>query len=283
MGVKFYVCQPSLDLHGLTQDDLIDGVADDRRRGVQRHGPRGRPGHLFLSETATVTLQARYEDVPLETKQRLFDEVKADLRFKDYLYGCYECGICVAACPSARFYDFSPAQDRPGRRPRGPADVLRAAQRRHLELLAVLLAALRCPRGNNPGGLITIMREVAINNGLTSAKQALEGYGRVVYKIMSTGHPGLAGHAPAERLPGLGPARPGDLRQPRAVAAGPAAGHDAHDVDGLVRRRQDADRALPDLAHDRRPGHDQGGRRRPPHDPQRRHGRAARRSRLLAD
>ena len=27
MGVKFYVCQPSLDLHGLTQDDLIDGVA----------------------------------------------------------------------------------------------------------------------------------------------------------------------------------------------------------------------------------------------------------------
>ena len=26
MGVKFYVCQPSLDLHGLTKDDLIDGV-----------------------------------------------------------------------------------------------------------------------------------------------------------------------------------------------------------------------------------------------------------------
>ena len=27
MGVKFYVCQPSLDLHGLTQEDLIEGVA----------------------------------------------------------------------------------------------------------------------------------------------------------------------------------------------------------------------------------------------------------------
>ena len=48
MGVKFYVCQPSLDLHGLTQDDLIDGVDDDRRGRVQRHGPRGRPGHLLL-------------------------------------------------------------------------------------------------------------------------------------------------------------------------------------------------------------------------------------------
>jgi predicted peroxiredoxin len=27
LGVTFYVCQPSLDLHGLTRDDLIDGVS----------------------------------------------------------------------------------------------------------------------------------------------------------------------------------------------------------------------------------------------------------------
>lgn len=26
LGVRFYVCQPSLDLHGLTHQDLIDGV-----------------------------------------------------------------------------------------------------------------------------------------------------------------------------------------------------------------------------------------------------------------
>ena len=26
LGVKFYVCQPSLDLHGMTKDDLIEGV-----------------------------------------------------------------------------------------------------------------------------------------------------------------------------------------------------------------------------------------------------------------
>ena len=51
---------------------------------------------------------AGYPDVPYEEKVRLFGEVKSDIRFGDYLYGCYECGICVAACPSARFYDFSP-------------------------------------------------------------------------------------------------------------------------------------------------------------------------------
>jgi hypothetical protein len=26
LGVKFFVCQPSLDLHGLNKEDLIDGV-----------------------------------------------------------------------------------------------------------------------------------------------------------------------------------------------------------------------------------------------------------------
>jgi heterodisulfide reductase subunit C len=115
-----------------------------------------------------MTLEARYADVPLETKQALFDEVKADRRFKDYLYGCYECGICVAACPSARFYDVSPRK------------IAQAASRVDLPMFFEQLnddiwncsqcfSCTRCPRGNNPGGLITIMSEVSINNGLTSA------------------------------------------------------------------------------------------------------------------
>lgn len=129
---------------------------------------------------------AGYADVPLEEKQRLFDEVKADVRYHDYLYGCYECGICVAACPSAKFYDFSPRR------------IAQASAREDVELIyqqmqediwecSQCFSCLRCPRGNNPGGIITIMREVAVNNGLASAKEALAGYSRIIYKIMSTG------------------------------------------------------------------------------------------------
>ncbi len=128
----------------------------------------------------------RYPDVPYEEKVRLWDEVKADERFPDYLYGCYECGICVAACPSARFYDFSPRK------------IAQAAGREDVELIyeqmnddvwncSQCFSCNRCPRQNSPGGLITILREVAVNNGLKSAKQALEGYSRIVYKIMGTG------------------------------------------------------------------------------------------------
>ena len=108
------------------------------------------------------------------------------MRFPDYLYGCYECGICVAACPSARFYDFSPRR------------IAQAVAREDVELVyqqmqedvwecSQCFSCVRCPRGNNPGGIITVMREVAVNNGLASAREALEGYSRIIYKIMSTG------------------------------------------------------------------------------------------------
>lgn len=128
----------------------------------------------------------KYPDVPYEEKLRLWEEVKADERFPDYMYGCYECGICVAACPSARFYDFSPRK------------IAQAAGREDIELIyeqmtddiwncSQCFSCNRCPRQNSPGGLITILREVAVNNGLKSAQRALEGYSRIVYKIMGTG------------------------------------------------------------------------------------------------
>ena len=128
----------------------------------------------------------KYPEVPDAEKLRLWEEVKADERFPDYMYGCYECGICVAACPSARFYDFSPRK------------IAQAASREDVELIfeqmnddvwncSQCFSCNRCPRQNSPGGLITILREVAVNNGLKTAKQALEGYSRIVYKIMGTG------------------------------------------------------------------------------------------------
>ncbi len=127
-----------------------------------------------------------YTDIPYEEKAKLIEEVMADHRYGEHLYGCYECGICVAACPSARFYDFSPRK------------IAQAAARQDVELMyeqmnddvwncSQCFSCTRCPRGNNPGGIITVLREVAVRNGLASARDALEGYGRVVYKIMSTG------------------------------------------------------------------------------------------------
>jgi heterodisulfide reductase subunit C len=145
-----------------------------------------------------------YVDVPYEEKLRLWEEVKADPRFPDYLYGCYECGICVAACPSARFYDFSPRK------------IAQAAGREDVELVfeqmnddvwncSQCFSCNRCPRQNSPGGLITVLREVAVKNGLASSKEALEGYTRIVYKIMTTGTQVSPDMLQADAFPDWGP------------------------------------------------------------------------------
>jgi heterodisulfide reductase subunit C len=133
-----------------------------------------------------------------------FEKVRADTRFKDYVRGCYECGICVAACPSARFYDFSPRK------------ITQAVCREDLDTFwqhlnvdvwncSQCFSCDRCPRGNSPGGLITIMREVAVTTGLRSAKEALEGGERVVYKIMSTGTQVSPDMLQPEAFPDWGP------------------------------------------------------------------------------
>ncbi len=144
------------------------------------------PPARFTADPGATLSPHSYLDVAYEDKLALWEEVKADDRFTDYLYGCYECGICVAACPSAKFYDFSPRK------------IAQAAAREDVELIyeqmnddvwncSQCFSCNRCPRENSPGGLITLLREVAVRNGLGTAKEALEGYGRVVYKIMTTG------------------------------------------------------------------------------------------------
>jgi heterodisulfide reductase subunit C len=156
------------------------------------------------ADSPLLKLGTTYPEVAYAEKQRLFGEVKADARFAGYLYGCYECGICVAVCPSARYYDFSPRR------------IAQAAAREDVELIyqqmqediwdcSQCFSCLRCPRGNNPGGIITLMREVAVNNGLDSAKQALRGYTRIIYKIMSTGTQVSPDMLRADAFPDWGP------------------------------------------------------------------------------
>lgn len=129
----------------------------------------------------------RHPEVSYEEKERLFLEVKNDPRYEDFLYGCYECGICVSTCPSARFYDYSPRV------------IAQAMAREDIERVYDIIAediwncaqcfsCLRCPRGNNPGGLVTLLREVAVKNGLQETKDVLQGYSRVIYKVMLKGN-----------------------------------------------------------------------------------------------
>jgi heterodisulfide reductase subunit C len=139
-----------------------------------------------------------------EVKERMLAEIEADVRFPEYLKGCYECGICVAACPSARFYDFSPRKITQAVA-RQDTDLVWEQMNKDVWDCSQCFSCLRCPRGNNPGGIITIMREVAVKNGLHTAKEALEGYGRIIYKIMGTGTQVSPDMIQPEAFPDWGP------------------------------------------------------------------------------
>jgi heterodisulfide reductase subunit C len=65
--------------------------------------------------------------------------------------------------------------------------------------------AARCPFDNSPGGLVMIMREVAIKRGMRSAKDVLRPFSRVLLKLVSTGNQLAPNMITPEHFPDWGP------------------------------------------------------------------------------
>ena len=96
----------------------------------------------------------------------LIDLIKQDIRYKDALKACMNCGICTAICPAAEFYDYDP---------RRICDIIQRGDEESVEKLLrsdtiwecgqCLSCKTRCPRGNVPGMVITILRKVSQDVG----------------------------------------------------------------------------------------------------------------------
>ena len=39
---------------------------------------------------------------------QLYDKLSADVRYKEGLRACINCGTCTAVCPAAEFYNYDP-------------------------------------------------------------------------------------------------------------------------------------------------------------------------------
>lgn len=92
----------------------------------------------------------------------LSEYIKQDLRARDALNACMNCGVCTAICPAAEFYDYDP---------RRICDTVQRGDEEELEALLksdtiwycgqCMSCKPRCPRGNVPGELITVLRKVS--------------------------------------------------------------------------------------------------------------------------
>lgn len=112
----------------------------------------------------------------------LIDYIRQDVRYKDALKACMNCGICTAICPAAEFFDYDP---------RRICDTVQRANEDDVEELLrsdtiwycgqCLSCKTRCPRGNVPGMLINILRKVSQEMGYSKESE----FGRQQAEIMN--------------------------------------------------------------------------------------------------
>ncbi len=90
-----------------------------------------------------------------------------DVRFREGLSSCMNCGVCTAVCPAAEFYDYDPR--------RIVTTVFEADNDKIEKLLKsetiwycgeCMSCRPRCPRGNTPGYVIQALRTLSQKTGL---------------------------------------------------------------------------------------------------------------------
>ena len=96
----------------------------------------------------------------------LYEELEKDVRYREGLKACFNCGVCTAICPAAEVSDYDPRR------------ILNIVQEKNDTALEELLKGdeiwrcgeclsckTRCPRGNTPCYVIQALRGVSIETG----------------------------------------------------------------------------------------------------------------------
>ena len=128
------------------------------------------------------------------------------MRFDHELNGCLNCGICTATCPSAHYYDYSPREIVQLLWTENLEGIYDAMQEKIWACAQCYTCAARCPFSNSPGGLVMMMREVAIKHGMESAKNVLQALQPRDAEADLHRQPAVAGHdQPGRHFPDWGP------------------------------------------------------------------------------
>ncbi len=97
---------------------------------------------------------------------KYFDRLMEDVRMREGLTSCMNCGVCTGVCPAAEFYNYDPRQ------------IVSIVQTQDDEAIEELLRSEtlwycgecmscrpRCPRGNTPGYVIQALRKISQQDG----------------------------------------------------------------------------------------------------------------------
>ena len=93
---------------------------------------------------------------------KYFDLLMEDVRLKEGLKACMNCGICTGVCPSAEFYNYDPRQIVNTIQGRDDAEIEKLLKSDTLWYCGECMSCRpRCPRGNTPGYIIQAMRTLS--------------------------------------------------------------------------------------------------------------------------
>jgi len=92
----------------------------------------------------------------------LFERLSQDVRIKEGLHACMNCGVCTAICPAAEIYNYDP---------RIICDTIQSKDNDEIEALLksetiwycgeCMSCKTRCPRGNTVGLIIIALRSLS--------------------------------------------------------------------------------------------------------------------------
>ncbi|OFX21016.1 MAG: hypothetical protein A2033_11870 [Bacteroidetes bacterium GWA2_31_9] len=96
----------------------------------------------------------------------LYKKLLEDVRLKEGLNACFNCGTCTAICPAAEFYNYDPRQVIDTVQSKDDSKILELLKGETIWYCGECMSCkTRCPRSNAPGLVIIALRALSIKTG----------------------------------------------------------------------------------------------------------------------
>jgi len=97
---------------------------------------------------------------------QLYEKLAEDVRFREGLKACINCGTCTAICPAADFYNYHPRQIVDSIQTQDDENILTLLKSETIWYCGECMSCkTRCPRGNAPGLVIMALRSLSQDLG----------------------------------------------------------------------------------------------------------------------
>ncbi|MEG1498999.1 MAG: 4Fe-4S dicluster domain-containing protein [Bacteroidales bacterium] len=96
----------------------------------------------------------------------LYERLSEDVRFREGMNACMNCGTCTAICPAAEFYDYDPRKVVISVQQKNDAELERLLKSNTIWYCGECMSCVtRCPRNNAPGLIIMALRALSQETG----------------------------------------------------------------------------------------------------------------------